>query len=35
LIVNFIMKRVLPFIEPTRYDEMLRRFANYGDLHAR
>ncbi len=30
--VNFIMKRALPFLEPTRRDEMLKKFSNYADL---
>lgn len=32
--VNFVMKRALLYLEPTRNDEMLKRFSNYGDLHA-
>src|SRR5262249_46638095 len=35
LIFNFILKRVLPFLEPVRYDAMLKRFPNYKDLHAK
>jgi hypothetical protein len=31
---NFILKSTLSFLEPTRYDRMLRRFSNYKDLHA-
>jgi predicted N-acyltransferase len=34
-VVNFIMKRVLPYLEPTRYDKILQRFPNYSDLHAK
>ena len=30
--INFIMKRALPFLEPTRRDEMLKKFSNYADL---
>jgi hypothetical protein len=30
--VNFIMKRALLYLEPTRRDEMLRKFSNYADL---
>jgi predicted N-acyltransferase len=33
-VVNFFMKRALPFLEPTRSDTLLKRFSNYGDLHA-
>ena len=28
------MKRALPYMEPTRYDKLLKLFPNYGDLHA-
>ncbi len=31
--VNFVMKRALRYLEPTRGDAMLRRFPNHGDLH--
>ena len=31
--VNFIMKRALLYLEPTRNDEMLKRFSNFSDLH--
>ena len=34
-VVNFIMKRVLPYLEPTRYDKILQRFPNYSDLRAK
>ena len=34
-VVNFIMKRVLPYLEPTRYDKILQRFPNYSDLSAK
>jgi len=34
-VVNFIMKRVLPYLEPTRYDKILQRFPNYNDLNAK
>jgi len=30
--VNFLMKRALLYLEPTRNDEMLKRFENYEDL---
>jgi predicted N-acyltransferase len=30
--INFIMKRALLYLEPTRRDEMLKRFSNYADL---
>ncbi len=33
-VVNFFMKRALPYMEPTRYDKLLKLFPNYGDLHA-
>jgi hypothetical protein len=33
-VVNFFMKRALPYMEPTRYDQLLKRFPNYDDLHA-
>ena len=33
-VVNFIMKRVLPYLEPTRYDKVLQRFQNYSDLRS-
>lgn len=32
---NFVLKRALPLLEPTRRDKLLRQFPNYGDLHAR
>jgi hypothetical protein len=28
------LQRVLPLLEPTRSDETLKRFPNYGDLRA-
>ncbi len=31
-VINFIMKRALLYLEPTRRDEMLRKFSNYADL---
>ncbi len=31
-VANAVMKRVLPWFEPTRSDPMLRKFPNYGDL---
>jgi hypothetical protein len=33
-IVNFFLKRAIVFLEPTRNDEILRRFSNFADLHA-
>jgi len=34
VIANALLKRVLPLMEPTRYDETLKKFANYRDLWA-
>ncbi len=34
-VVSFIMKRLLPYLEPTRFDKILQRFPNYSDLHAK
>ena len=31
--INFVMKRALRYLEPTRGDAMLRRFPNFNDLH--
>ncbi len=31
-LANAVLKRVLPLIEPTRYDRTLRKFANYSEL---
>ncbi|HEX2655533.1 MAG TPA: GNAT family N-acetyltransferase [Xanthobacteraceae bacterium] len=31
-IANRILKRFLPWLEPTRYDKVLPRFPNYGEL---
>jgi predicted N-acyltransferase len=31
-LANAILKRVLPLIEPTRYDPTLKKFPNYSDL---
>jgi hypothetical protein len=31
-VANFFMKRLLPWLEPTRNDKTLREFANYQDL---
>jgi hypothetical protein len=33
-IFNAILRRILPWIEPTRYDETLKMFANYDELWA-
>jgi hypothetical protein len=30
--VNSVMKRALQYLEPTRRDEMLKKFSNYADL---
>jgi hypothetical protein len=32
LILNVALKRLLPLMEPTRYDKTLQKFANYGEL---
>ena len=32
VIVNTALKRILPLIEPTRYDPTLRKFPNYREL---
>jgi predicted N-acyltransferase len=31
-LANLALKRILPLIEPTRYDPVLRKFANYHEL---
>jgi hypothetical protein len=31
-VFNAVLKRVLPWLEPTRYDKTLRQFANYDEL---
>ena len=31
-VVNFFLKRALPYLEPTRHDADLKRFSNYADL---
>lgn len=31
-IMNAVLKQILPFIEPTRYDPILRKFPNYHEL---
>jgi hypothetical protein len=31
-VVNIVLKRILPLIEPTRYDPTLRKFSNYDEL---
>jgi hypothetical protein len=31
-VINRLLKRVLPWIEPTRHDPVLKRFPNYGEL---
>jgi predicted N-acyltransferase len=32
LTINAVLKRILPWIEPTRYDPTLRKFQNYHEL---
>jgi hypothetical protein len=32
VIMNAVLKRILPLIEPTRYDPILKRFPNYHEL---
>jgi predicted N-acyltransferase len=32
-IFNWVLRRAMPLLEPTRYDKMLQRFSNYNDLH--
>lgn len=32
VIANAVLKRILPVIEPTRYDPVLKKFPNYGEL---
>ncbi len=32
VIINTMLKRLLPLIEPTRYEPILRKFPNYGEL---
>jgi Acetyltransferase (GNAT) domain len=32
LTINAVLKRILPWIEPTRYDPTLRKFRNYHEL---
>ena len=31
-VANALLKRILPLVEPTRYDKTLKKFANYADL---
>jgi hypothetical protein len=31
-LMNAVLRRFLPLLEPTRSDEMLKNFPNYGDL---
>jgi predicted N-acyltransferase len=33
-LANWVLKRLLPWIEPTRYDPVLPKFPNYADLWA-
>ena len=32
VIMNAVLKRILPLIEPTRYDPILKKFPNYREL---
>jgi hypothetical protein len=32
LVINAVLKRILPWIEPTRYDPTLKKFPNYREL---
>jgi hypothetical protein len=32
VIINTMLKRLLPLIEPTRYEPILAKFPNYGEL---
>lgn len=34
-VVNAVLKRILPLLEPTRYDKTLPKFPNYGELWGR
>ena len=34
IVINLILKRVLGFLEPTRYDKLLQKFPNYDELSA-
>jgi hypothetical protein len=34
-VINALMRRVLPLIEPTRFDKTLAKFVNYHELWAR
>jgi Peptidogalycan biosysnthesis/recognition len=34
VIANALLKRALPLMEPTRYDETLKKFSNYNELWA-
>ena len=31
-IINAVLKRILPWIEPTQYDPTLKKFPNYSEL---
>jgi len=31
-LINFFMKRILPVLEPTRNDKVLKEFSNYAEL---
>jgi hypothetical protein len=33
--LNLVMRMALPWLEPTRYDETLKKFPNYRDLGTR
>jgi hypothetical protein len=32
LIINTVLRPVLPLLEPTRYDKTLKKFPNYSEL---
>jgi len=32
LVINTILRRLLPLLEPTRYDETIKKFPNYSEL---
>jgi hypothetical protein len=31
-VVNMLLRRALPWLEPTRYDKTLKKFPNYSEL---
>ena len=34
MIINLAMQLLLPWLEPTRYDETLKKFPNYFELYS-